>query len=38
MSFNKHQMYKGKKLMEDTVFLANPTGLMIAAAVCILEE
>ena len=39
MSFNKHQMNKGKKLMEDTVFfLANPTWLMIAAAVCILEE
>lgn len=38
MSFNKHQMNKGEKLMEETVLLANPTWLMIAAAVCILEE
>ena len=32
----KHQMNKGGKLMEETVFLADPTQLMIAAAVGIL--
>lgn len=34
----KHQMNKGGKLMEETVFLADPTRLMIAAAVgiCVL--
>lgn len=32
----KHQMNKGGKLMEETVFLADPTRLMIAAAVGIL--
>lgn len=34
--FYKHQMNKGGKLMEETVFLADPTRLMIAAAVGIL--
>lgn len=38
MNLNKHQMNKGEKLVEETVFLADPTRLMIAAAVCILEE
>lgn len=34
----KHQMNEGGKLMEETVFLADPTRLMIAAAVgiCVL--
>ena len=34
--FYKHQMNKGGKLMEETVFLADPTRLMLAAAVGIL--
>lgn len=36
VGFYKHQMNKGGKLMEETVFLADPTRLMIAAAVGIL--
>ena len=36
MVSNKHQMNKGGKSMEETVFLADPTRLMIAAAVGIL--
>ena len=31
-------MNKGEKLMEETAFLANPTRLMIASAVCFFEE
>lgn len=34
--FYKHQMNKGGKLMEETVFLADPTRLMIAAAIGII--
>ncbi len=32
----KHQMNKGGKLMEETVFLADPTRLMLAAAIGII--
>ena len=34
--FYKHQMNKGGKLMEETVFLADPTRLMLAAAIGII--
>ena len=36
MVSNKHQMNKGGKLMEETVFLADPTRLMLAAAIGII--
>lgn len=36
MASYKHQMNKGGKLMEETVFLADPTRLMLAAAIGII--